>query len=35
VRCDTRLQTTRTAPRPRFLPFDRRIERTSVKERTA
>jgi hypothetical protein len=35
VRCDTPLQTPRAAPRARFLPFDLRIERTSVEERTA
>lgn len=35
VECQTPLQTSRAAGRPRFLPFDRRIERTTVEERKA
>jgi hypothetical protein len=35
VVCQTPLETSRAAARPRFLPFDRRIERTPVDERTA
>jgi hypothetical protein len=35
VECQTPLPTTRATGRPRFLPFDRRIERTAAERRTA
>jgi hypothetical protein len=33
VVCQTSLPTSRAAGRPRFLPFDRRIERAAVEDR--
>jgi hypothetical protein len=35
VVCQEPLQTSRVTARPRFLPFDRRIERGTVAERAA